>query len=80
MKKKEEETMDEKNNNTTKDIQVENIVKKEKETTVSPFKKTPKKESSYLTKMKKLGSLSKLSFCNKIQKYTEIYQEVLKEQ
>ena len=78
--KKEEETVDENDNNTTKDIQVENIVKKEKETTVSPFKKTPNKESSYLTKMKKLGSMSKLSLCNKIQKYTEICQEVLKEQ
>ena len=42
--------------------------------------KTPNKESSYLTKVKKLGSMSKLSLCNKIQKYTEICQEVLKEQ
>jgi hypothetical protein len=42
--------------------------------------KTPNKESSYLTKIKKLGSMSKLSLCNKIQKYTEICQEVLKEQ
>ena len=80
--KKEEENVDENDNNITKDIQVEveNIVKKEKETKVSPFKKTPNKESSYLTKMKKLGSMSKLSLCNKIQKYTEICQEVLKEQ
>ena len=43
-------------------------------------KKTPIKESSYLTKIKKLGSMSKLSLCNKIQKYTEICQQVLKEQ
>ena len=42
--------------------------------------KTPNKESSYLTKMKQLGSMSKLPLCNKIQKYTEICKEVLKEQ
>ena len=43
-------------------------------------KKTPNKESSYLVKIKQLGSMSKLSLCNKIQKYTEICQQVLKEQ
>ena len=43
-------------------------------------KKTPYKESSYLSKIKQLGSMSKLSLCNKIQKYTEICQQVLKEQ
>ena len=42
--------------------------------------KTPNKESSYMTKVKKLGSMSKLDLCNKIQKYTEVCQEVLKEQ
>ena len=36
-------------------------------------KKTPYKESSYLSKIKQLGSMSKLSLCNKIEKYTEIY-------
>ena len=45
----------------------------------SPYK-TPDKENLYLKKMKELGSLSKLSLCNKIQKYTEICQEVLKQQ
>ena len=39
-----------------------------------------KKENSYLTKIKELGSMSKLSLCNKIQKYTEVCQQVLKEQ
>ena len=43
-------------------------------------KKTPLKENSYLTKIKELGSMSKLSLCNKIQKYTEICKQVLKEQ
>ena len=43
-------------------------------------KKTPLKENSYLTKIKELGSMSKLSLCNKIQKYTEVCQQVLKEQ
>ena len=43
-------------------------------------KKTPYKESSYLSKIKQLGSMSKLSLCNKIEKYTEICQQVLKEQ
>ena len=42
--------------------------------------KTPNKESSYLTKIKKLGSMSKLPLSNKIQKYTEICREILKEQ
>ena len=46
----------------------------------SSTKKTPVKESSYLSKIKQLGSKSKLSLCNKIQKYTEICQQVLKEQ
>ena len=43
-------------------------------------KKTPLKENSYLTKIKELGSMSKLSLCNKKQKYTEVCQQVLKEQ
>ena len=43
-------------------------------------KKTPLKENSYLTKIKELGSMSKLSLCNKIQKQTEVCQQVLKEQ
>ena len=55
------------------DYEVDN---KEKSST----KKTPVKESSYLSKIKQLGSMSKLSLCNKIQKYTEICQQVLKEQ
>jgi hypothetical protein len=70
--KKEEEIIEE--NETI----IDNNEKKDE--TVSPIKKTPNKESSYLTKMKQLGSMSKLPLCNKIQKYTEICQEVLKEQ
>ena len=46
----------------------------------STVKKTPNKENSYLTKIKQLGSMSKLDLYNKIQKYTEICQEVLEEQ
>lgn len=38
------------------------------------------KESLYLKKMKELGNLSKLDLCKKIEKYTEICQEVLKQQ
>ena len=44
------------------------------------IKKTPNKENSYLNKIQQLGSMSKLSLYNKIEKYTEICQEVLKEQ
>ena len=33
---------------------------------VNSSAKTPNKESSYLTKIKQLGSMSKLSLCNKI--------------
>ena len=44
------------------------------------IKKTPNKRNSYLNKIQQLGSMSKLSLYNKIEKYTEIYQEVLKEQ
>ena len=43
-------------------------------------KKTPAKESSYLSKIKQLGSMSKLDLYGKIQKYTEICQQVLEEQ
>jgi hypothetical protein len=57
--------------------EVNNMVNEEKASNSAI--KTPNKESSYLTKIKKLGSMSKLSLCNKIQKYTEICQEVLKE-
>ena len=61
-----------------KEIETENV---EKEYIAgNSASKTPNKESSYLTKMKQLGSMSKLSLCNKIEKYTEICQEVLKEQ
>ena len=44
------------------------------------IKKTPNKRNSYLNKIQQLGSMSKLSLYNKIEKYTEICQEVLKEQ
>lgn len=50
------------------------------EENISSKSKTPNKESSYLSKMKQLGSMSKLDLCSKIQKYTEICQQVLKEQ
>ena len=43
-------------------------------------KKTPVKENSYLSKIKQLGSMSKLDLYGKIQKYTEICQQVLEEQ
>ena len=43
-------------------------------------KKTPAKENSYLSKVKQLGSMSKLDLYGKIQKYTEICQQVLEEQ
>jgi len=43
-------------------------------------KKTPAKENSYLSKIKQLGSMSKLDLYGKIQKYTEICQQVLEEQ
>ena len=58
--------------------EIENIKKEEK--ILNSNDKTPYKESSYLSKMKELGSMSKLPLYNKIQKYTEICQEVLKEQ
>ena len=53
---------------------------KNEEENISSKSKTPNKESSYLSKMKQLGSMSKLDLCSKIQKYTEICQQVLKEQ
>ena len=51
-----------------------------KEENKVPVDITPSKENSYLSKIKELGSMSKLSLCNKIKKYTEICQQVLKEQ
>ena len=69
-----EEEVDEK----AQEVEVNNTGNEEKVSNSAI--KTPNKESSYLTKIKKLGSMSKLSLCNKIQKYTEICQEVLKEQ
>lgn len=70
--------LNEEKENTEQDKDKENevILIKEKNTT----KKTPIKENSYLLKIKELGSMSKLELCNKIQKYTEICQQVLKEQ
>ena len=69
-----------KNNEKEHEPEIVNL-EKEKENAVEILaNKTPDKESSYLTKIKKLGSMSKLSLCNKIQKYTEICKEVLKEQ
>ena len=68
------------NENIEQEVKIEHedyeVDNKEKSST----KKTPVKESSYLSKIKQLGSMSKLSLCNKIQKYTEICQQVLKEQ
>ena len=66
------------NEDIEKESEIENVEKDD----IIPILaiKTPNKESSYLTKMKKLGSMSKLSLCNKIEKYTEICKEVLKEQ
>ena len=55
---------------------IENFEKEEDNSDI----KTPNKESLYLTKIKKLGSMSKLSLYKKIQTFTEICQEVLKEQ
>ena len=80
-KEKEEIYKDEEdnnNNNIEKEPENENIEKEEIMNNL--VAKTPNKESSYLVKIKQLGSMSKLSLCNKIQKYTEICQEVLKEQ
>lgn len=65
-------------NENAHELEVNNNINEEKVSNSAV--KTPNKESSYLTKVKKLGSMSKLSLCNKIQKYTEICQEVLKEQ
>ena len=64
----------------------ENIIElnEEKENTEqnkeNTAKKTPAKENSYLSKIKQLGSMSKLDLYGKIQKYTEICQQVLEEQ
>ena len=76
------EVKEESNNNIYKDSeQRSQIENDEKDSILDNLKnKTPNKESSYLTKMKQLGSMSKLPLCNKIQKYTEICREVLKEQ
>ena len=41
---------------------------------------TPNKDNLYLKKMQELGSMSKLSLCNKIKKCTEICKEVIKQQ
>ena len=71
---KEEEDI---NKDEEKKIEISN---NEKEEVSQLTTKTPNKENLYLTKIKKLGSMSKLSLCNKIQKYTEICEEVLKEQ
>jgi len=70
--------IEEKEDEKVHEVEENNIGKDEKVSNSAI--KTPNKESSYLTKIKKLGSMSKLSLCNKIQKYTEICQEVLKEQ
>ena len=57
------------NENIEQEVKIEHedyeVDNKEKSST----KKTPVKESSYLSKIKQLGSMSKLSLCNKIQKY-----------
>ena len=76
-KKNSLELNEEKENN-----EQESIIEKEIQLNeeIIPEKKTPIKENSYLTKIKELGSMSKLSLCNKIQKYTEICKQVLKEQ
>ena len=76
-KEKEEDIIEENND---KSLDNEFDIKNDEKEEVKSNKKTPIKESSYLTKIKKLGSMSKLSLCNKIQKYTEICEEVLKEQ
>ena len=72
------EEKEEKEDEKAQEVEVNNTGNEEK--VCNSAIKTPNKESSYLTKVKKLGSMSKLSLCNKIQKYTEICQEVLKEQ
>ena len=76
--KKNENTIElnEEKENTEQEKENELIFSKENNT----IKKTPYKENSYLLKIKELGSMSKLSLCNKIQKYTEVCQQVLKEQ
>ena len=56
-----EEEVDEK----AQEVEVNNTGNEEKVSNSAI--KTPNKESSYLTKIKKLGSMSKLSLCNKIQ-------------
>ena len=76
-KEKEEDIIEENND---KSFDNEFDIKNDEKEEVKSNKKTPIKESSYLTKIKKLGSMSKLSLCNKIQKYTEICKEILKEQ
>jgi hypothetical protein len=68
--------LNEEKENTEQEKENELILSKENNT----IKKTPYKENSYLLKIKELGSMSKLSLCNKIQKYTEVCQQVLKEQ
>jgi len=75
--KKSIELNEEKENN-EEDILIDKDIKLNEE--IISDKKTPLKENSYLTKIKELGSMSKLSLCNKIQKYTEICKQVLKEQ
>ena len=79
-KEKEEINKDEEDNNKNVEKESDNENIEKEEIIINSSKKTPNKESSYLTKIKQLGSMSKLSLCNKIQKYTEICQEVLKEQ
>ena len=68
--------LNEEKENIEQEKENELILSKENNT----IKKTPYKENSYLLKIKELGSMSKLSLCNKIQKYTEVCQQVLKEQ
>ena len=75
-KEKDEDKIAENNEEEIDNQLINNLEKEEDNSEV----KTPNKESLYLTKIKKLGSMSKLSLCNKIQKYTEICQELLKEQ
>ena len=75
-KEKDEDKIAENNEEEIDNQLINNFEKEEDNSEV----KTPNKESLYLTKIKKLGSMSKLSLCNKIQKCTEICQELLKEQ
>jgi len=70
--------LNEEKENIEEDILIDKDIKLNEE--IISEKKTPLKENSYLTKIKELGSMSKLSLCNKIQKYTEICKQVLKEQ